>query len=122
MISFKTSLEKFDSQGEKTGWTYIRIPAKIAQKVKPDQKKAFRVKGKLDDFPINAVSLLPMGEGDFILAVNAGMRKGIRKRKGDTVQVQLEEDKQPLKLSADLLQCLPGWRGSSPHRRGCPRS
>jgi len=35
-----------------------------------DTKKAFRVKGKLDAYEYKAVSLIPMGEGDFIMAVN----------------------------------------------------
>ena len=32
--------------GEKTGWSYIEIPAAIAQQLKPNYKKSFRVKGK----------------------------------------------------------------------------
>ncbi len=84
MIKFSTTILKFDKQGEKTGWTYIIIPAKIVQQLKPKNKKSFRVKGKLDDFEINKVALMPMGEGDFIMAINAAMRKGIGKRKGAT--------------------------------------
>src|ERR1044071_8721915 len=106
MVSFTATLLQFDQQGEKTGWTYIEIPADIAQKIKPGTKKSFRVKGKLDNFSIKAVSVLPMGGGNFILAVNATMRKGIGKRKGAMVKVQLQEDKAEIKLNADLLTCL----------------
>jgi hypothetical protein len=45
MIKFTATLLKFDKQGEKTGWTYIEIPADLAQKLKPGNKKIFRVKG-----------------------------------------------------------------------------
>lgn len=31
MVTFKAMLQKFGSKGEKTGWTYIDIPKKIAQ-------------------------------------------------------------------------------------------
>jgi hypothetical protein len=106
MVSFTTRLLQFEKQGEKTGWTYIHIPADIAQKIKPGNKKSFRVKGKLDNFPIKAVAIMPMGGGNFILAVNAAMRKGIGKRKGAMVKVQLQEDKAEIPLNAELLECL----------------
>ncbi|MDB5230326.1 MAG: hypothetical protein JWN76_1131 [Chitinophagaceae bacterium] len=107
MVRFTAILEKFKDKGEKTGWTYIEVPAKIAHKIKPDTKVAYRIKGKLDDYEFNGASLVPMGGGDFILAVNAAMRTRIRKVKGDTVKVQLEEDKDfSIKPPAELLECL----------------
>lgn len=106
MIRFHTTILKFDSQGEKTGWTYILIPARIAQQIKPGNKKSFRVKGKLDETPITGVALIPMGEGDFIMAINAGMRKQTGKRKGDKLTVHLEEDKKKPEMSKELMLCL----------------
>lgn len=106
MIKFTAILEKFGKMGEKTGWTYINIRSDIANKIKPDTKKSFRVKGKLDDFAIKGVSLLPMGKGDFIMAINAQMRKRIKKINGEKITVQLEEDKEELKLSSDFLDCI----------------
>lgn len=106
MIEFKAELRKFDKKGEKTGWTYIDIDQKLAQKLKPNHKKAFRVKGKLDAYTFKAVSLIPMGEGDFIMAINATMRRAIKKQKGETVMVQLEEDQSEFILSPDLMACL----------------
>jgi len=106
MIKFTTKLLKFDQQGEKTGWTYLLIPKKIAVKIKADTKKSFRVKGSIDEHVIKAISILPMGGGDFIMPVNAVMRKSTRKKKGDTVEVSLEEDASEIPLSAVLLECL----------------
>jgi predicted peptidase len=106
MVQFNTKILKFAEQGEKTGWTYIEIPADIAQELKPGNKKSFRVKGKLDNYTIKSVSLLPMGGGGFIMALNASMRKGIGKRNGAMLKVQLEADNTPLKLSGELLKCL----------------
>src|SRR5579862_1844368 len=106
MIQFTTVLKRFGDQGEKTGWTYIEIPVDIAGKLKPGNKKSFRVKGWLDDLPIKSVALIPMGGGKFIMAVNAWMRKGIGKRKGAMVNVRLEVDNKKLALSKVLLACL----------------
>jgi hypothetical protein len=61
MIEFKTIILQFGEQGEKTGWRYIEIPADIAQKLKPNNKKAFRVRGMLDSFIIEGFALMPMG-------------------------------------------------------------
>lgn len=93
MISFKALLQKFGSKGEKTAWTYIDIPEKIAQKIKPNCKKSFRVAGKIDNHSIKAIALIPIGEGNFILAVNAEIRKAIKKIHGASVEIHIEEDK-----------------------------
>lgn len=106
MIQFTTTIRKFDRQGEKTGWTYIEIPAELAQKMKPGNKKSFRVKGKLDTFTISGVSLLPMGSGNFVMALNADMRKGIGKRHGAMLNVRLEEDKKDFEFNKDFIECL----------------
>jgi hypothetical protein len=106
MISFKALIEKFEEQGEKTGWSYIRVPASAAGKLRPGQKTSFRVKGFLDDHPIEGVALIPMGEGDFIIAVNADMRKAIRKQRGDTLRVRLEPDEKPFVICPDLMESL----------------
>ena len=42
MIKFTATIQKFASQGEKTGWTYIVIPAELAQQLSPGNKKSFR--------------------------------------------------------------------------------
>lgn len=121
MVKFSTSILKFDKQGEKTGWTYIIIPAKIAQQLKPKNKKSFRVKGKLDDFEINKVALMPMGEGDFIMAINAAMRKGIGKRKGAIIKVQLVADESPIVPPAELIECMADEPEAVTHYNSLPQ-
>jgi hypothetical protein len=106
MIRFTTTIMKFSSKGEKTGWTYIEVPSTIAKKLKPGNKKAFRVKGKLDDYAFEGISLLPMGEGNFIMALNAAIRKAIKKQKDAEVKVQMEIDIKEKKLSPEFLECL----------------
>jgi hypothetical protein len=106
MIQFTATIKKFDQQGEKTGWTYIEIPASLAQELKPGNKKSFRVKGKLDACPIERVALLPMGDGDFIMPLNAAMRRSTGKSKGAMLKVQLEVDTQEIIPPAELMECL----------------
>ena len=106
MIEFTATILKFGEQGEKTGWSYIPVPADLAQELLPDNKKAFRVKGKLDAFSFEQASLIPMGGGDFILAFNAAMRKGTGKRAGAMIQVRMVLDKQELNIPEDFKDCL----------------
>ena len=63
MVSFRVTINKFASQGEKTGWTYIEIPADVIDQIKPRSRQSFRVKGKLDNFKIAGVAVMPMGGG-----------------------------------------------------------
>jgi hypothetical protein len=106
MVTFTTTIQQFTQKGEKTGWTYVEIPANIATVLKPNNKQSFRVKGKLDDFAINGIALLPMGEGNFIMALNAAIQKGTKKRKGALLRIQIEVDNEPLKQNAALMECL----------------
>ncbi|MDR6560399.1 MULTISPECIES: YdeI/OmpD-associated family protein [unclassified Arcicella] len=122
MITFTALLQKFDKKGEKTGWTYFEIPADIAQQIKADTRVSFRVKGKIDNFSIKLTALIPMGEGDFILPINATIRKGIRKTEGATVQVSLEEDKSELTINAELLLCLEDDEKASKAFHAMPKS
>lgn len=106
MVQFTTTIQQFEEQGEKTGWTYIVIPANVAQQLMPGNKKTFRVKGLLDDYKIEGIALLPMGGGDFIMALNASIRKGIKKRNGALLNVKLQVDKKPVTPPADFIECL----------------
>src|SRR6201985_2947713 len=92
MIEFNTIILQFAEQGEKTGWSYIEIPADLAQQMKPGNKKSFRVKGMLDDLAVRGMALMPMGEGNFIMALKAEVRKGIHKNAGAMLQVKIEPD------------------------------
>jgi hypothetical protein len=106
MVQFTTTIKKFNDKGEKTGWSYIEIPAAIAEKIKPNNKKTFRVKTILDNCEFAGLALLPMGDGNFILALNGLMRKKIKKQKGASLKVNIEADNNPVKLNAELMECL----------------
>ena len=107
MVEFTAMMLQFAEQGEKTGWTYIDIPADIAQQLKPGNKKSFRVKGMLDSLPINGMALMPMGDGNFILALKAEVRKALHKSAGALLHAKLEEDTEfKIEIPADLQECF----------------
>lgn len=106
MVTYTTTILRFGEMGEKTRWMYIEIPAKIAEKLNPGCKKSYRVKGKLDNYPIEKVALLPMGEGSFIIPFNAQMRKGTGKRDGAKLSIAIEVDERTIGINAKLLDCL----------------
>lgn len=107
MVTFKAEIERFAEMGEKSGWTYVFIPEAIANEIKADCKKSFRVKGHLDQVEIEGLSLVPMGGGDFIMALNATIRKKLKKELGAILALVLEEDKTfKIEMPEDLELCL----------------
>jgi hypothetical protein len=107
MVEFNAIILQFNEQGEKTGWSYIEIPADLAQQMKPGNKKSFRVKGMLDALAVSGMALMPMGEGNFIMALKAEIRKSLHKNAGAMLQVKLEEDKDfKVEMPDDLKECF----------------
>lgn len=106
MVQFKATILKFKAQGEKTGWTYIVVPAKVAQQINPGVKKSYRVKGKFDSYAFDAMTLLPMGEGDFIIPLKGDIRKAIKKNAGATLQVQIALQPKAYEIDAEFMECL----------------
>ncbi len=106
MIQFTTRILRFELMGEKTGWSYLEIPADIAEAINPGYKRAFRVKGKLDNYPVEKIALMPMGDGSFIMPFNAEMRKTTGKRVGAMLKVSIELDKRNILINTELVTCL----------------
>lgn len=107
MVIFEAEIERFERMGEKTGWTYVTVPLEIANQIKPNCKKSYRVKGHLDQIHISGIALTPMGEGNFIIALKASLRKVLRKEEGAILHLSLEEDKDyKVEMPEDLELCL----------------
>src|ERR1700722_20378624 len=122
MVRFKTTILQFKAMGEKTGWSYIKVSAALAQQLKPGNKRSFRVKGKLDAHAVSGMALIPMGEGHFIMALNAAVRKAIKKEKGASIEVQLEVDAKVLTPPKVLLDCLADEPEALRYFKGLPMS
>jgi hypothetical protein len=107
MIDYNTIILQYNEQGEKTGWTYIDLPADLAQQLKPGNKKSFRVRGWLDNFAVAGMAVMPVGDGNFIMALRGEIRKGIHKNKGAMLRVRLEEDVDyKVDVPDDLQECF----------------
>jgi len=106
METFEATILKFGKKGEKSGWCYIELPQEVADRLAPNIKTSFRVKGFLDEFPIGQVSTVPMGDGLFIIAINAAMRKGIKKQAGALLQVRLARDTNQFVVPTDFQEWL----------------
>ena len=106
MHSFKAIIQKFSSKGEKTGWTYIDVPPDILTKLKRPDKKEFRVKGVIDDVKFDRLATYPIGEGNFIIAINAELRKKLGKKEGAAVSLKIELDKSAAIKSQELIEAL----------------
>ena len=92
--------------GDKGAWSIIILTRKQVAQLNPPSGCSFRVKGKLDEFPIKFKSLLPLGDGRFMLMINAEMRKGTGKKAGDTLKLAFELDASKKRLSTEFLACL----------------
>lgn len=106
MPHFKATLLKFKSYGDKTGWTYVEIPKDILAKLKRKDKKAFRIKGSIDDVAFEKMSTYAVGDGQLIIAIKAGLRKKLGKNEGAMVNVKFEPDESGGVISKELLDCL----------------
>ncbi|MBK6573143.1 MAG: DUF1905 domain-containing protein [Saprospiraceae bacterium] len=105
-IVFESQIEKYGNKGEKTGWTYILIDIHKAKQLNPTRKTSFRVKGLLDSLPIEGISILPIGDGHFILPLNLTLRKLLKKRVGDKIKVNISIDVTPYIIDPDFVDCL----------------
>lgn len=106
MFSFRSTIQKFASKAEKTGWTYVEIPPDIILKLKLKTKKEFRIKGLMDDVKFERLSTYPIGSGNFIIAINAELRKKLGKKEGATLAVTFELDNRGIAISKELMDCL----------------
>jgi hypothetical protein len=123
MVTFKAEIERFERMGEKTGWTYVFIPKEIAHQINPDCKKSFRIKGMLDNIAIHGLALVPMGEGNFILALKSALRKQLKKEEGAVLSLELAVDPDfKIEMPLELDMCLSDEPGLMDQFLSMPKS
>lgn len=106
MPTFKATIQKFSSKGEKTGWTYVEIPPDILKKLKLKSKQGFRIKGVIDDVKFEKLATYPIGEGNYIIAINSELKRKLGKKEGAMVSVKFEIDEAGALKSPELISCL----------------
>lgn len=93
-------LEKFSGKG---GWTYVLLPD-----IAPNASNPFGwviVNGFIDHVELKNHKLMPFGNGQVFLPVNAKLRKQLNKQAGDRVELRLEVLTSS-ELSSEFLSCL----------------
>jgi len=121
-IFFETQIEKYGRNGEKTGWTYILLDTHLAEQINPVKKISYRVKGFLDKVSIHGASILPIGNGQFILPLNLTLRKLLKKKAGDTVLVNLSLDESQYSIDDDFVDCLSAEKEAYTFFKNLPES
>lgn len=107
MIYLKAEIERFETNGEKTGWSYVFIPQEIADEIKPSCRIGFRVRGLIDGVMVNGMSVMPVKDSGFILPLNKPLRKSLRKEAGAVIELRLEFDADfKIEMPEDLEVCL----------------
>jgi hypothetical protein len=101
LINKKYVIQKYPGKG---GWCYV-----VLSGIPHSKKRRFgfvRVSGTVDGFSVEKYNIMPMKTGEFFFPIRAEIRKAIRKKEGDTVQVILYEDNTPLEVPKELTDCL----------------
>lgn len=93
-------LQKIEGKG---GWTYAEIPEIVMPKT---TFGILKVKGKIDDYELSNVRLMPLGNGNLLLPIRFEIRKRIKKQAGDSVHILLYKNDDPIIISDELLLCM----------------
>lgn len=123
MIYLKTEIEKYESNGEKTGWSYVYLPQEIADQIRPNSRKGFRVKGFLDELAVNGLSATPIKNDGFIIPLNKNLRKALKKEEGAVVELRLAFDADFKIAMPEVLEvCLAQEEGLLEYFLSLPKS
>ncbi len=99
---FKGKLERFAGKGS---FYYIEFPFSVEKEFKT--KSAVRVKGTLNDIPIDR-ALKPRGDGTHYILINTELRRQAGLRLGNEVTIRLVRNEQPdeLEIPEELLEAF----------------
>jgi hypothetical protein len=101
-VTFESDLIRPDAPGT---WTYLRVPLDVEAIY--GSKSRIPVQGTVDGSPFRS-SLMPQGDGLFIIVVNKELRDQINKQSGDSVTVIMERDTdvRTVEVPQDLADAL----------------
>lgn len=106
MLKGQFQIQQFAEKGDKSRWYYLEFSLAETDIINPKVKVSFKVKGTIDNCPFEGLTLLPMGNGTFILPLNVSIRKVIGKSLGDVVWVEFELDTKKYELNTEFISAL----------------
>ncbi|RYG16611.1 MAG: DUF1905 domain-containing protein [Chitinophagaceae bacterium] len=107
MIIYQAEIERFETNGEKTGWSYVFIPQDIADQIKPNNRREIRVRGFIDQVAVQGMCMMPVKGDGFILPLKKSLRKELRKESATLIVLRLEFDVDfKIEMPDDLEICL----------------
>lgn len=101
LVNQQYQLKKSTGKG---GWTFVAFTD-----IPKNQHSHFgtiKVSGTIDDYELENVHLMSMGNGVLLLPVKAEIRKIIGKNEGDWVYVTLYSQELPTVVPDDFMLCL----------------
>ncbi|MEO6692396.1 MAG: YdeI/OmpD-associated family protein [Saprospiraceae bacterium] len=101
-----TTLLKFDQKGEKTGWTYILIKSELSNQLNPNIKKSYRINCTIDSLKDLEFSILPIGDGDFIIPIKKDLQVKLKKKVGDKVNIIISLNSNENQMDKDFIEFL----------------
>ena len=123
MVNLKVEIERYETNGEKTGWSYVHIPQEIADQIKPNERRGFRIKGLIDELAVNGLSATPIKDDGFIIPLNKNLRKLLKKEAGAIVELRLAFDADfKIEMPDDLEICLAQEEGLLEYFLSLPKS
>ena len=101
LVQGRFPVQRFPGKG---GWTYVLLPPLALRQNLPFGWVV--VDGVIDEVPLRQVKLMGMGGGRHFLALNAALRKRLKKGDGDEVLLRLEESVTTAEVPDELLACF----------------
>ena len=101
-----TTLLKFDKKGEKTGWTYILLKSEFSNQLNPNIKRSYRIYCTIDSIKDLEFSLLPIGDGDFIIPIKKDLQLKLKKKVGDKVNIIISLNSNEYEMDKDFIEYL----------------
>lgn len=100
-VNREALIERFPGKG---GWSYILIP-----EISRDHRNHFgqvKISGAIDNYVLDNVILMPMGNGTLFLPLNANIRKQLQKQAGDIVHLKIYLNRSNRITEVDFIDIL----------------
>jgi hypothetical protein len=102
IFRFTATVERFEGKG---AWYFLEFPHDVKELF--GTRAAVRMKGRINNVEIDR-ALMPMKSGFHVIALSGALRKQLKVREGETVEVEIwkNEDPDALDIPEELAETL----------------